>query len=83
MFSILGWIIAGWIAGSVAEWFVPHDKPTPGWQTIATGVAGSIVGGMVYATLHGSGYSPAGIVWSIGGAVICLFGYRWYITQGG
>lgn len=81
MFTILGWIITGWVAGSIAEWFLPHKTPTPGWQTIATGVAGSIVGGMVYAILHGRDYSPAGLVWSCGGAVLCLVAYRWY-TEG-
>lgn len=82
MFSILGWVITGYIAGSVAEWLVPPKTPQPGWQTIATGVAGSVVGGIVYSVLHGADYSPAGLVWSCCGAVICVLGYRW-TTQGG
>jgi uncharacterized membrane protein YeaQ/YmgE (transglycosylase-associated protein family) len=82
MFSLLSWIVVGYIAGSVAEWLVPPTTPQPGWQRIATGVAGSVVGGMVYALLHGADYSPAGIVWSCGGAVCCMLAYRWY-THGG
>jgi uncharacterized membrane protein YeaQ/YmgE (transglycosylase-associated protein family) len=81
MFSIIGWLITGWIAGSMAEWLIPNKTPTPGWQTIATGVAGSIVGGVVYSTVYGSSYSPAGMVWSCAGAVLCLIAYRWYTQQ--
>lgn len=83
MFTILGWLITGWIAGSIAEWFLPHKAEQAGWVTVATGIGGSIVGGMVYGILYGSGYSPAGIVWSIVGAVICLACYRWYTETGG
>ena len=82
MFSIIGWLITGWVAGSIAEWFLPPAGPRPGWQTIATGVAGSIVGGIVYSTMYGSDYSPAGMVWSCAGAVLCLFAYRWYTETG-
>lgn len=81
MFSILGWVITGYIAGSVAQWLVPSDIPQPGWQTIATGVAGSVVGGMAYAAMHGADYSPAGLMWSCVGAVACVLAYRWY-TRG-
>ena len=83
MFSILGWLITGWIAGSIAEWFLPHRADVPGWQTVATGIAGSIVGGIVYSLVHGSGYSPAGLVWSCIGAAICLAAWQWYQQNGG
>lgn len=83
MLSLMGWILCGWIAGSIAEWVLPHTSPQPGWVTIATGVAGSIVGGVVYAMLNGSDYSPAGIAFSVVGAVACLAGYRWYTSTGG
>jgi uncharacterized membrane protein YeaQ/YmgE (transglycosylase-associated protein family) len=82
MFSLIGWIVCGLIAGSIAEWFVPLDKPSPGWQTIAIGVAGSIVGGMVNGLLTGDAYSPAGLVWSVIGAVLCLFVYRSFAARG-
>lgn len=76
MFFLIGWIVTGWIAGSVAEWLLPPSTPQPRWRTIATGIAGSMVGVIVYAVLHGSGYSPAGLVWSCGGALLCLLGER-------
>lgn len=82
MFSLIGWVITGWISGSLANWFLPSASVQPGWQTVATGVAGSIVGGIAYSLINGSGYSPAGFVFSTVGAVVCLAGYRWY-TNGG
>jgi uncharacterized membrane protein YeaQ/YmgE (transglycosylase-associated protein family) len=82
MFSLIGWIVCGLVAGSIAEWVVPLDKPSPGWQTIGTGVAGSVVGGMVNGLLTGDAYSPAGLVWSVIGAVLCLFVYRWFTARG-
>jgi uncharacterized membrane protein YeaQ/YmgE (transglycosylase-associated protein family) len=82
MLTILGWLIVGYIAGSVAEWLVPPASPQPGWRTVATGVAGSVVGGIAYAMLHGADYSPAGLVWSCGGAVLCVLAYQW-TTHGG
>lgn len=81
MLSLVGWVVCGWIAGSIAEYFVPPDKPSPGWQTIGLGIAGSIVGGIVSAIVTGNQYSPAGIVWSIVGAVVCLFSYRYFVTR--
>lgn len=81
MISILGWILCGWIAGSIAEWVLPHSSPQPGWKTIATGVAGSVVGGIVYSGLNGTRYSPAGIMFSVVGSVICLAAYRWYTQE--
>lgn len=81
MLSLLGWVMCGWIAGSIAEYFVPPDKPSPGWQTIGLGIAGSIVGGLVHAIVTGNQYSPAGVVWSVLGAVVCLFTYRFFVAR--
>lgn len=81
MLTLVMWIVFGWISGSVAQWLVPLDKPSPGWQTIALGIAGSIVGGMVSAILTGSGYHPAGVIGSVLGALACMFIYRWYTGE--
>ena len=83
MFSLIGWVITGWISGSLANWFLPSASVQPGWQTVETGVAGSIVGGIGYSIINGSGYSPAGFVFSTVGAVVCLVAYRWYTSEGG
>lgn len=81
MFAILGWVIVGYVAGSVAVWLVPPKREAPGWQTIAIGVGGSIVGGMISATLNADTYSPAGFFWSAVGAVAVAVAWRWYEEQ--
>lgn len=78
MFTLLMWVVFGWIAGSVALWFMPPKTPAPGWQTVAVGVAGSIVGGMANALITGDYYAPGGIVWSVLGAVGVVAAWRWY-----
>lgn len=82
MFQLIGWVIVGYVAGSLALWLVPPKTPVPGWQTIAYGVAGSIVGGIANATLNGDPYSPAGFLWSAIGAVVVVLGVNWYQEQG-
>lgn len=81
MLALIGWVVLGWIAGSVAQYLVASDRPSPGWQTIGLGIAGSIVGGMVSAIVSGNSYSPAGLVWSVLGAVLCLFSYRYFVSR--
>lgn len=81
MFTLLGWAVTGYIAGSLAMWLVPPAKPVPGLETILYGVAGSIVGGMASATMSGDPYSPAGFMWSTIGAVVVVLGVNWYREQ--
>lgn len=81
MFQLLGWVVVGYIAGSLAMWLVPPKTPVPAWQTIGYGVVGSIVGGMVSSTMSGDPYAPAGFFWSIVGAVVVTVGVRWYQEQ--
>ena len=42
MFTLIVWLVFGFIAGSVAEWLWPPAKPRSRFQTIAIGVAGSV-----------------------------------------
>jgi len=76
MFSLIVWLVFGFIAGSVAEWLWPPAKPHSRWQTIAIGVAGSVCGGLVGSVLTGSYYAPAGLIFSVAGAV--LVSYVWH-----
>lgn len=81
MFTLLSWLVVGYIAGSIALWLVPAKAEVPGWQTIAYGVAGSVVGGMANAMMSGDPYAPAGLVWSGLGAMVVVLGVRWYESQ--
>lgn len=78
MVTLVGWIICGYVAGSLAMWLVPPSKPVPGLATIAYGVGGSIVGGIASSVMSGDPYSPAGFVWSTIGAVLVVLAANWY-----
>lgn len=82
MFTLLGWVLVGYFAGSLALWLFPPSKPVPGWQTVGFGVAGSVVGGMIAASMSGDPYAPAGFLISIVGAVVVVLGVRWFQEQG-
>ena len=76
MFSIIVWLVFGFISGSIAEWLWPPARPTSRWQTIAVGVAGSVTGGLAGSLVSGDHYRPAGLVLSVVGAVACMAIWR-------
>lgn len=74
MFSIIGWILFGMIAGAIARLLHP-GKDSMGWlATILLGVTGSLVGGgLAWVLRLGiSPYQPAGWIFSIVGAILLL-----------
>jgi uncharacterized membrane protein YeaQ/YmgE (transglycosylase-associated protein family) len=75
MLSILGWAFFGWVVGTVANWFLPirSDRQATGLEIVACGVVGSIAGGAIEAMVSGGGYRPAGLLWSIAGAVAAVW----------
>ena len=78
MFSILSWLIYGVIVGGIARAIYKGDTP-PGWiPTIATGVAGSVFGGMIHSMISGGRNDSAGIVFGvIGGILACFLYSKW------
>jgi uncharacterized membrane protein YeaQ/YmgE (transglycosylase-associated protein family) len=76
--SIIGTIIVGFIVGLLARLFYPGAVPLGFWLTVALGVGGSIVGGvissLIWRTPDGR-FHPAGWFMSIIGALIILWGY--------
>jgi uncharacterized membrane protein YeaQ/YmgE (transglycosylase-associated protein family) len=76
MFSILIWLVFGFIAGSIAEWLWPPAQPHSRWVTIGTGVAGSVAGGLAGSLVSGSYYQPGGLVLSVVGAIACMWVWR-------
>ncbi len=77
MFSIIGAIIIGGIAGAIAKFIMPGRDPGGFIITILLGIAGSVVATWLGEQLgwyrDGQG---AGFIGSIVGAVIILFIYR-------
>ena len=65
-------IIIGLIAGAIAKLIMPGRDPGGIIVTILLGIAGSIVGGMLF----GRGDNQVGLIGSIVGALILLGLYR-------
>jgi uncharacterized membrane protein YeaQ/YmgE (transglycosylase-associated protein family) len=80
VFSLLWLLVVGLIAGFLARALVPGKDSMSLVGTLLLGVSGSVVGGLILGLLFGGfrdrGFSPAGIVGSVLGAVIVLLVYN-------
>ncbi len=77
LWTILGLIIIGLIAGLIARAIIPGKQSIGILMTIVLGIVGSFVGGFLGFLLFGADPSggflqPAGIIGSIIGAIIVL-----------
>ena len=70
--SIIWMIIVGLIAGAIAKFIMPGRDPGGIIVTILLGIAGSVIGGMLFGGSDGR----VGIIGSIVGALILLLLYR-------
>jgi len=82
--GILLWIVFGLIAGIVAKWILPGRDPGGFIVTIALGIVGAVVGGMI-GTAVGfggiSGFDIRSLMIAIGGALMLLIGYRLVVPR--
>jgi len=76
--AIVGIIIAGLLAGALARFAVPGPDPMPWWATILLGIAGGVVGGLVFYALFGTG---GGLVAAVLGAIALLLLYRRFVQK--
>ena len=78
----LGFIIFlllwGLVVGALARLAVPGPDPMPIWMTIALGLAGSIIGGLIAHLLFGT---YGGIIFALLGAVLLLIAYRRFVQH--
>ena len=76
---IVGLLLSGLVIGALARLAVPGPDPMPIWATIALGLAGAIVGGIIVHVVFGG----AGV--SFVGAVLCsvaiLAAYRHWVQK--
>lgn len=75
---IVGMIIVGFIVGLLARFFYPGAVPMGFWMTVALGIGGSLVGGIISSLIWKSPdgtFHPAGWVLSLIGALILLWAY--------
>jgi uncharacterized membrane protein YeaQ/YmgE (transglycosylase-associated protein family) len=68
--------LSGLIVGALARLAVPGPDPMSIWATIALGIVGSLVGGIVAQLL---GLENAGIILMIIGATLVLVAYRRFV----
>ena len=81
---IIGLLIVGLIAGFIARAVVPGKDAMSVPATIALGIVGSAVGGLIFGLITGGlrdrGFGPAGIIGSILGAVVVLIAYNRFVV---
>ncbi len=78
IFGIIGMIIVGFIVGVVARWVYPGAINLGFWMTVALGIGGSLVGGVIGSLMWRSPdgrFHPAGWFLSIIGALILIWLY--------
>jgi uncharacterized membrane protein YeaQ/YmgE (transglycosylase-associated protein family) len=79
VFTILGWIVFGLIVGFIARALVPGRDNIGILRTVALGVVGSIIGGLIAELFTRGGFRgfhPVGWIGSIIVAVILLVVYN-------
>ena len=80
MLSLLWLLVVGLIAGFLARAVVPGKDSMTLLGTLVLGVSGSVVGGLILGLLLGGfrdrGFSPAGLIGSVIGAVVVLLIYN-------
>lgn len=79
MFQFLFLILFGLIVGLVAKAIHPGDEPVGFVATVAVGIFGSAVGGIINWFLGSqSQFALSGFTMSILGGIICCAFWRWY-----
>lgn len=83
---MIGAIILGLVAGFLAKVFTSGPAPGGFLGTLATGLAGALVGYFIFTKLLGIGDSDifdlGGLLGAIVGSVIVLLGYRKLVSEG-
>jgi uncharacterized membrane protein YeaQ/YmgE (transglycosylase-associated protein family) len=80
--SLIGTILVGFIVGVLARFFYPGAVHMGFLMTVALGIGGSIVGGVISSLIWkrpDGKYHPAGWIMSIIGALILLWAYINYL----
>ena len=71
--QIISWIIFGLIVGAIAKLLYPGNEKTGCLGTIALGILGSVVGGIIAKLIWGGDeIEPRGLILSVIGALIVL-----------
>jgi uncharacterized membrane protein YeaQ/YmgE (transglycosylase-associated protein family) len=85
LFTIIGWLVFGLVVGFIARALVPGRDDIGVLKTVALGVIGSVLGGVVFGllTVGFRGFQPAGWIGSVIGAVLVLLAYNKFVVGRG
>ena len=75
---ILFILLWGLVVGALARLAVPGPDPMPIWLTIAIGIGGSLIGGIVTRIFFGTGVS---FFFAFLGALLLVILYRKYVQH--
>ena len=73
-------IVGGFVVGGLARWALPGPDPMPWYATVALGLGGSLIGGIVARVLIGT---YGGFFFAFLGAVLLLYLYRRFAQHRG
>jgi uncharacterized membrane protein YeaQ/YmgE (transglycosylase-associated protein family) len=73
-------LVGGFIVGGLARFALPGPDPMPWYATVALGIGGSALGGIIAKILFGT---AGGFIFAFVGAVILLYVYRRVVQHRG
>lgn len=79
MGNLLSWILLGLLAGGLAKFIMPGKDPGGCLVTMAIGIVGALIGGLIGRTLIGrtvTGFDLVSLALAVVGSVILLALYR-------
>lgn len=86
--GIIGLLVGALVIGAIARFALPGPDPLPLWATVAVGLAGSFVGGLVFGALGLVPDDPSApeatgsyFVAAVVGATVVLFLYRRFVQK--
>jgi uncharacterized membrane protein YeaQ/YmgE (transglycosylase-associated protein family) len=71
-------VVFGFVVGALARFALPGPDPMPWYATIALGLAGTFLGGIIARLLLGT---AGGFLFALIGAVLLLALYRKYVQK--
>jgi uncharacterized membrane protein YeaQ/YmgE (transglycosylase-associated protein family) len=82
---VIGAIILGIVAGFLGRLLMPGRDPMGFFATVLLGLAGALVGWVIFTLLLGIGdddmFDLGGLVGAIIGVLLLLGLYRWYLAR--
>jgi uncharacterized membrane protein YeaQ/YmgE (transglycosylase-associated protein family) len=82
---MIGAIILGIVAGFLGRLLMPGKDPMGFFATVLLGIAGALLGWVIFTLLLGIGdddiFDLGGLVGAIIGVLILLGAYRWYLGR--